>query len=225
MNNKKPIASSVPPRSAVPPEWNQMEDVKDMPPWGSQMNVVHDEPPQVKTVIPTDLLNRLEKSPVGLPDSHEFVITPKICSQLRYFIKKARWDACKKTFELFIHETPLMSAFRWIADINDRHAKHLKSPFCDLEQDSLTVLMRDSKQRDIAEFKAKKLKILEHSCDFGVESGPLTHRVLIEYDSLEFPRLLAVDQNASSLSLRTIDEEWCQSHFETLPLPSEPKDP
>jgi hypothetical protein len=137
-----------------------------------------------KSAVPNDIWwkkESLKEDNLDLPNASNFKVIPSNCPELGAFIKKASWDSVSHTIKLWISETPELLASHWIEDVNHRCQERLKSPFCSLEPESLTITIKDGHGSKIANLFLSEIKLASHSCNFGSKVGTLTHVVLVEY--------------------------------------------
>lgn len=156
------------------------------------------------------------------PVSDAFRVTPKYMPFLSQNILQVTWNAAEKTLSLEIRETPNFDAYRWFGTINKRLAESQKSSFVDLEQDSILIHFEDGEGKDVAAVKFRGLKLVEHHCYMGKQTGfgidspgtPLSHSVNLRYTDSEMMPVHHIEDEDRPLlispeeSNEIVDEEW-----------------
>lgn len=151
-----------------------------------------------------------------LPGIGKVKVTPKEKPQLVQSIESANWNCVENNITLEILETPGFSAFAWIYNINIVRRALQKSPFCDIDQDVLTLQFFDEEELQIAVIKLNGLELKNHQClmDRNKDSR-LIHTAVIAYDSLEMMEVgeaQAQDFNVMS------DESWSKERIDRRPV-------
>lgn len=148
------------------------------------------------------------------PSSGKFWLIPVFSPHLRVFIEGLSWNCVDKTLRIDIKENPYGTAYKWFSGINNRYADSQKSPFVDLEKDSVVLVVLDDEEEELFRYKFRNLSLTDHNCDWiNFPQDHLHHKIVIKYQTVEEVDL----RNAEPLSkikagaddpYQIIDEEW-----------------
>lgn len=79
--------------------------------------------------------------------------------------------------------TPNLEIYNWMQHIQKASHESEKSPFANSDRNALTLILKDTSDKDIREFTFAGLSIKDHECVF--ETDGFLHSITIEYDSLK----------------------------------------
>ena len=150
------------------------------------------------------------------PSVTKFELKPKYMPFLSDFVKEVNWNCAEKKITIAIEETPRFEAFEWFSTINKRNAEAQKSPFADLEQNSMILVMKDSCDKEVKTVKFSNIGLIDHNCFLGEAnswgasaSDFVRHTITLSYYDCE---VINNKEESFDLSVNDdneiADEEW-----------------
>ena len=152
------------------------------------------------------------------PVTDKYELIPKMCPQLKDFVRSIQWNCAKQCLKINIYETPKFEAYDWLSTINDRKKDAQKSPFCDLEDDAIILKVLDESENEVASFRFVDLELVAHSCewkplDMGLE-GNIGDNFLIHHIKINYRKVLKLadkepfETNVPVTTEKFMDFEW-----------------
>ncbi len=150
--------------------------------------------------------------PVKSPASNRFKLVPASATQLKELVLNVSWNSTDQKLHIKAVENYHFDVYRWVESIKKTYAESQKGPFVDLEQDAILLHFMDHLGHEVATFKFKELKLIEHKVDLSyTKIGNLVHDIQIQYkdvEKLDTSELVDWSTRNDVSNNEEADEEW-----------------